>query len=514
MTKIRKLFSNSVSGSAAKFLNALIQLVSLPILLKVYGKEGYGLLAIAMSFNTLIAILQLGLPAGIPKFVAEWVAKKDYSIMQKATSSVFSFYLVLAFINLALILIVRYFFVDYFKISIEQAVIFKELLIITAVVSFISIPLNYLDQLLSGVQEIVFISKQQMFKNLMFACLVLFVFLKPNSLTLVQFYAINCLIMLAFIPSKVKKWLKYGTLKAFIPKWYFKEILPLLKYCLQLFIMGLFIMMADKLKPLILSLRASNDAAVKMADYQIIYNVVMFLGMIAASIIAALIPYVSSEYILGNTEIYKKVIQNVTKPVWAFGALVVFIMILLSNELLIIYVGPANLYLRKWLILFLIGSLYILYTPCISAVVLASGRTSQYTIGTAIACLISLAVCWFLVPITAMGGMIYAFIAYIFILFSVVHFYYLRRIFGISPINQITKVFLPPIAAGICMFFCIRYLLDLLNIANPYSNILVGTITGSLLYSAIILIIYIKPKDVKLFFNHIIFRQTLNDRKI
>jgi len=504
MNKHRKLFSNSVTAIIAKFLNVLLLLVSLPILLKVYGKEGYGLIAIAMALNAFIAIFQLGLPTGIPKFVAEWFAKKEYYPAQKAMSSVFSFYLFLAFINLTLILAIRYFFVGYFKILPEQISVFKELLTITAIFSFISIPLSYLDQLLSGVQEIAFISKLQMLKNLLFACLILFVFLKPDSLTLAQFYALNCITMVAMVPFKIVRWLKYATFKTFIPNWHFRETLPLLKYCLHLFIMGIFIMMAHKLKPLILSLRATGDAATKMADYQIVYNVVMFLSMISASFMAALIPYISHENASGNLAIYKKVIRDLTKPVWAFGALIVFSIILLSKQLLIIYVGPENLYLKKWLVLLAAGSLYTLYASCISAVVLASGRTLPYTIGTAMGCLISLAVCWFLVPITALGGMVYPFIVYIGIIFVVTHFYYLPKIFGVSPIEQIVKVFLPPLIVGICMVFCIRYLLNWLSMTNPYLNILVGAFAGASFYSVIILFVYIKTNDIRVLFNRIV----------
>ncbi len=498
MTNSRKLFSNSVTSIAAKFLNALLQIICLPVLLKVYGKGGYGLIAIAMSLNTLIAILQLGLPTGIPKFVAEWFAKKDYSVMQKATSSVFSFYLVLAFINFFAILAIRYFFISYFKISPEEALVFKDLLIITAIVSFISIPYNYLEQLLSGVQEIVFNSKMQMIKNIFFACLVVFVFLRPNSLTIVQFYAINCITMLAVMPWQVFKWLKYGTIKTFIPQWHFKETVPLLKYCLNLFIMGIFIIMADKLKPLILTLRVTGNAAAKMADYQIIYNVVMFLNMIAGSFIAALIPYISHEFVIGNKKIYKKAIQDVTKPVWAFGALIVFLILLLSKELLIIYVGAANLYLQKWLAIFLVGYLYVLYTPCIAAVVLAAGRTLPYTLGTAVGCIVSLVVCWLLVPFSPLGGMVYSYIAYIVILFSIVHFYYLRKVFDVSPAEQIIKVFFPPLIIGLVMIYFIRFLLNWIDIKNPYFNICVGGFAGTLLYSLLIIFFYIKPKEVKL----------------
>ncbi len=506
MNKHRRLFSNSVSSVAAQLINALLQIISLPILFKVYGKEGYGLIAIAMSFNALITMLQLGLPTGIPKYVAEWIAKKDYSSMQKATSSVFSFYLLLAFVSLTLILGIRYYFIGYFKISPEQMPVFKELLIITAFVSFVSIPINYLDQLLSGVQEIAFISRQQMIKNILFACLVAFVYLNPTALSLVQFYMLTCVIMLLMVPSKVRKWLEYGTAKTFIPSWHYTETMPLIKYCLQLFVMGVFIIMADKLKPLILSLRSINNAAANMADYQIIYNVIIFLSMLSSSLIAALIPYISHEYFTGNKTVYKKIIQEVTKPIWAFGALIVFGIILFSKEFLIIYVGAENLYLKRWLIIFLAGSSYVLYTSCISAVVLASGRTLPYTIGTALGCLISLAVCWFLVPVTALGGMVYAFITYISILFVVVHFYYLRKIFGVSPFDQIIKVFLPPPIAGILMVFCIRNLLNFIGMTNPYLNILAGGAAGAMFYSVIILSVYIKPRDIKLIFNRIVAR--------
>ena len=149
---------------------------------------------------------------------------------------------------------------------------------------------------------------------------------------------------------------------------------------------------------------------------------------------------------------------------------------------------------------------YILYSSCIAAVVLASGRTLPYTIGTAVACLVSLLVCWFLVPITALGGMVYAHVVYVSIIFVIVHFHYLRKIFDVSPVEQITRVFFPPLIAGICMVFCIRYLLTLLNMTSSYLNIGVGVVAGTLLYSAVILLTYIKPMDIKSIFNRIIVR--------
>lgn len=504
VNKHQKVFTNSISTVAAKIINAFLQFISLPVLLKVYGKEGYGLIAIAMSLNTFIAILQLGLPTGIPKFVAEWFAKKNYDIMQKAVSSVFSFYLFLACLNLIVILVVQYFFLDYFRINSGEIGTFRALLIITAIVSFASIPINYLDQLLTGVQEIAFISKQQMIKNLLFACLVLFVLINPHGLTLVQFYALNCLTMVLMVPSKVRRWQRYAPLKTFIPKFYFKETIPLLKYCLNLFVMSFFILMADKVKPIILSFRTTGDAAIKMAEYQIVYNFSLFINMIASSIMVAFIPYISHEYAAGNHGIYKRVIQDITKPVWAFGGWIVFCTILLSKELLVIYVGPSNLFLEKWLILFIISSSYILYASCISAVVLASSRTLPYAIATSVACLVSLVICWLFVPISALGGMIYSYIAYIGIVFIFMHFFYLPKLFKISPLRQIFNILLPPLLIGIVMILVIRQLLDLVNYKSPVANIFIGGVCGTLLYSTLILFIYLKPKELGLFWHQIV----------
>jgi O-antigen/teichoic acid export membrane protein len=401
-------------------------------------------------------------------------------------------------------LVIRCFFIDYFKISPAEIGVFRELLLITAIVSFISIPYNYLEQLLSGVQEIAFNAKMQMIKNVLFACLVFFVSFKPHSITLVQFYALNCFTMIAVIPWQVLRWLKYGSIKTFLPRWYFKETLPLFKYCLNLFVMGIFIIMADKLKPLILTLRVSGSASLKMADYQIIYNIILFLNMITSSFITVLIPYIAREYVMGNHGIYKKVIQETTKLVWGFGAFLIFTMITFSKEILLIYVGPNNVYLQKWLIFYLVGYLYVMYAPCISAVVLSSGRMLPYTVGTALGCVVSLIFCWFTVPISPMGGMVFSYIVYIIIIFFTVHFYYLPKMFNVEPIRQIFRVLIPPLVVGVCMVFLTRYFLRFLNIPNIYANTLIGTFVGFIVYIVMILIVYIKPKELRLLLNRLV----------
>ena len=81
---IRLLFSNSFWSIFSKLTNSLIQLISLPVLISVFGKSNYGLIVIAMSLNSFIAIIQLGLPTGLPKFVAEWLTRKEDQALSMA----------------------------------------------------------------------------------------------------------------------------------------------------------------------------------------------------------------------------------------------------------------------------------------------------------------------------------------------------------------------------------------------------------------------------------------------
>lgn len=503
MHKTKTLFVNSASNIGSKILSALIQIICLPVLIAIYGKGEYGLLGIAMSLNTFFAILQLGLPAGIPKFVAEWHATGDYQTLHKATRTAFSLYLAAAAVNLLLILAIRYAGIDYFRIYPEQSDTLKSLLIVTAAASFISIPVNFIEQLLTGVQEIAFVSTMQMVKNAVFAGLVLFVYLNPQQLSVVDFYIAKCVIMFCTVPVELHRWQKYGSLKTFIPGRDFRAIMPLLKYCISLMAIGIFIMLAGKLRPVIMSLRVSEDAAGHMTDFQIINYIGTFLLMVSSCFVTALVPYISHEYATGNLSVYQKVIQEATKPVWAFGALLGFGVILLSKELLTIYVGPDNTYLQKWLILLVAGVLYNLYNPCIASVILGSGRTLPLAVITASGCLISLVICWWVSPVSALGSITYSLLAYNSVIGLGVHFYYLKAYFLVDPVRQIVHILFPPVLAGLAMLFGVRYLLDRWGLANPYLAILMGATIGTVVYTALILAIYIRPAEVVLLYKKI-----------
>ncbi len=493
---IKRLFGNSFFSIAAKVTNAVIQLLSLPLLLKVFGKENYGLIVIAMSLNTFIAILQLGLPIGIPKFIAEWLAKGEYKQLNSATRTVFSFYLAIALVNFLVLLTLALFGLDIFKVNPDQIGMLQTLLFITAITSLLAIPAASLDQLLTGAQDLWFISSLEIIKNFFFAGLVAFIYFWPKVLSITEFYVLRCALMFMMVPTKVWRWTVHGSLGVFIPGWDFQAVAPVLKYCLYLMTFSIFIALANKLRPIILGVQISSAAGEALADYQIINYIRMFLMMFTSSFMAALIPHISNSAVKRKSHTYITSITKGTKYIWAFGALVGFGLIMLSKEVLCIYVGVENLYLKTWLEILLIGSLYNLYVAPIASVILSSGKLAPMVFATTGGCLASLLICWFLTPEYGIGAIAISLIAYNLVHLLVTHFWYLPRYFNVKPIPQIVNIMLPPALAGVAMCFAGRWSIDHMRYTNNYINIAIGTVCGTVIYLSIILTTYIRPAKV------------------
>lgn len=297
--------------------------------------------------------------------------------------------------------------------------------------------------------------------------------------------------------AKIARWTRYGSLTVFVPGWNYKAAVPLLKYCLSLIIFTVFGTIAEKLRPIILGIRVPSEAGTALSDYQIINNVRIFLTMISSSFIVALIPHLSGTAAVGSESIYKRTIVDGTKYFWTVGALLGFGIIMLSKDLLHIYVGKNNLYLNLWLIIIVIGTMYNLYITPIISVILSSGRLIPMIYATAIACAASLIVCWIVSPQYGVGGIACSLIAYNLVHFLITHYWYLPRCFQINPSQQIAKIFFPPLISGIAMYFIVGKVMSILNFGNNYLDIFFGAVFGTVIYLTIIIGTFIRPGEIK-----------------
>ena len=493
----RKLIINSFQSVAAKLFNALIQVFCLPVLMRVYGKENYGLIVIAISLNTFIAIIQLGLPTGIPKFVAEWLAKGERGQLKHAIRTVSGFYIFIAILNGLALLGIAIWGIGLFNVEASQAGTLKSLLIVTAVTSFFSIPATVLDQILTGAHELGFVSRMQMIKNGLFGTLVAYVCFAPWPLTIVQFYSIQCFLMFVMIPAKLWRWKKYGGLSVLIPGCYIDSVWPLLKYSFSVLGFSLFMAIARKLCPVILAMRTHGNSGGVMADFQVINYVQLFLMMVAGSFSVAMVPHISRAVAGGDIHMYRKAMTQGTRLVWSLGALMGFGVIMLAREVIIVYVGEEFLYLQPWLIVYVIALLYNLYNPAMSSVTLASGKLLPLVVVTGVGCVVSLICCWFLAPKFGVGSVSIAFLVNNIICFLFMNFWFYPTYFNLHAVHQVSHILAPPVLAGGVMCLLGRWIIREIGCVDSWINIALGAVCGTLVYSAIIVMIYIRPVEIR-----------------
>ena len=246
--------------------------------------------------------------------------------------------------------------------------------------------------------------------------------------------------MFVMVPFKLLLWSKHGTISVLLPACYFRDFLPLLKYCLSLMAFSIFVLMAEKLRPIILGIRIQSGAGKALSEYQIINNFRIFLTMVSASFMVSLIPYISGVAAGGNSQIYQNIIRGGTKYIWAFSALIGFGIILLSKEALAIYVGNENLIIILWLRLLIIGALYNLYISPIASVIISSGKLAPMILSSASGCIVSILICWFFCPDFGVGAITISLISYNFIHLIVTHFWYLPKYFNTIPFHQISHI--------------------------------------------------------------------------
>ena len=73
----RKIASGVFWTTLVNIVNGVYGFISVPILLACYGKSDYGLIALAMSVNVYLRLMDLGFNSTNVRFFSNWLAKKD-----------------------------------------------------------------------------------------------------------------------------------------------------------------------------------------------------------------------------------------------------------------------------------------------------------------------------------------------------------------------------------------------------------------------------------------------------
>ena len=188
MLKGNYYISSFFWSTLAKILNAVLGFVSVPLLLELYGKAEYGILAIATSCNAYRHLLDLGMNTGAVKFFSQWKAEGKQTLIYRVARTNISFYLIIACINIIGLVALGLWGRSLFSVTDTQFIQLRECLYIIALFSVFSWVTTAFNQLLIADKQMGFTMQVQCVQTLLKGLLVAIIIMNQLSLSTYFFY--------------------------------------------------------------------------------------------------------------------------------------------------------------------------------------------------------------------------------------------------------------------------------------------------------------------------------------
>lgn len=460
-------------GAISKILDAAIKFVSVPLLLTYFGRDNFGLIALAISVNAYLQILDLGVNTGSIKYFSEWIALKKMTILDSVARTSIGFYGLIGLINALVLLPLAFWGVGLFSLNVEESLIFKQMLLILAFVAIFNWAFSVFNQLLTADENIIYIQKLNIVKSVFgFVVILATLYFEWSIIQYFSWFIISSTIIIipAYLKSKSS-----GLISSILPRFDWVHFKPILKYSLAIILMGVFQMTATKMRPIILGSFSSNGVGI-IADYRIMETITIFIVSIGGLFISIFLPK-TSKLMLEND---KKKISTFAYRGTSYTSIVCVVLcmpfLINSKEILQLYVGDEFSHLYVWLNVWIVTILFYLHNTPVASLVLASGKTKMLVYSSAIACVVSLVINAVLVGSMEVGSAVIGYAIYVFIQFNFYYLYFNKNVLKIESL-KVFKSFVVP-----CVFGFVPVLL--LNELNLHiSNLMVLIIVRSLIWS-------------------------------
>lgn len=128
----KQLFRNTFFNGLASIYLALIQFISIPILIQSLGKEVFGIVAMINIFSIVgyISILDLGIPATIQRFTGFYLSKNQLDSLYRLISVAITKLLIASvFSGLLIVMFRRVIVYEFFRLDVEAAAVVMKLLV-------------------------------------------------------------------------------------------------------------------------------------------------------------------------------------------------------------------------------------------------------------------------------------------------------------------------------------------------------------------------------------------------
>lgn len=482
---------NSFWTASSQLIDKALKFLTVPILINYFGRLDYGMLAVLAGITGYSQIVALGIPTGVVKHVAEWLQKNDHKKISLSARSTLTFYIMVGIANAVIFLFIAIWGIDWFALMPEQKEIFRNMLFVACVFSLIHWSTIIFSQLLSAAEDIAFMMKLGSLSSIFDLMLVLAtVFFKLDFFT---FFYLRLFIPLYQIPFLAWCWKRHGNLKdVSIPGWYWREFRPVFFYGLNLLSIGIFQIAFNQLRPVILGMRAQNMGDV--TDYTIVSSIAMIVMLSQGWLLGPLIPMMSKAIARNDHQLLNTVLYKVTKYYWIFVAFVIIVLIINSENIILIYVGSDYNYLSFWLVVHLLAFAPNYVAP-FSSYVLAMGRLREFMFFTAFSSCSSLVLTWLFAPVIGFRSAIIATNVYYILQMLFYHIFYMPKVMKIQPLVVLRKCYIPVTMVAVILILLIEVVKPFITLNNIIFDLIKNCLIALLAYSFIIYIIILNSEE-------------------
>ncbi len=470
-------------GAFSRIISAVIQFISVPLLLSNFGQDDFGLIVLATSINAYMQLLDMGVSTGAVKYFSEWIGAKDYKRLDSVARTSISFYGIVGLINGLLLVVIAYWGLSMFSLVDDQISVMRTMFFILALFSVINWCSSVFNQLLIANEQIFLVQQVNIVRSFLGFAVVgitlwfnwsitsyFFAFTLANTLVLIPFY----------LQSK-----KHKLIQSFVPASDWKNFGVIFKYSMAIIIMSLFQMSAIQLRPIVLSIYSTEGIRI-VTDYRILETITLFVISIGGSFTSIFMPKTTKLVNENNIENISKFVYTATKYTSIIVVFLCIPIILNSRELLLFFVGKNFVNLSVWLDLWIFIIIFGLHNSPVASLVLSTGKTKMLVFSSAIACIISLIINAILTPRYGVGAAVIGYVVYIVIQMSFYYFYFNNHVLGLKSI-KIFKSFIVPTVIGFISAAIVWYLGIHFN--NQIFQIFIKTILWFILYGGLLFVL-------------------------
>lgn len=490
MGKSKKIFSGLVWTVVQNIVSILYGLISVPFLINYFGKEEYGLIGIALSVNTYVQLLDMGMNNANVKFFAEYLSKGERDKYQKYFSLTHLLYLVIGLLNTIILLVVAFYTDSLFKVTPEQAITLRNLLWVLAINATFSWLSVCFDQLLRANEFVDWIIKRSTFlKLLQFVVLAVVLFW---HLSIEAYFVGYIFIVTAILPLTIRKakniqpWLK---LNFAFDKTTFKSVMP---YVLAIFSFGVFQFLASSSRPVFLGVFSGPSS---VAEYQVMVTITSVITIFTGAFTQVLLPFVTKLAVNNDRVNLERVIYQGSKYVNILLTILVFSIIVSCAQLLHLYVGDDFVGISKWLVLWLL-MLLLSHRNVMTSIVFSQKNLKIVAIMGCVAAVVATLLYYLLIPRFGVGGVVIGYLAHELIHTLFYYFYYFPKILYFkTPLFLIKSI--APVWLIAIILVSILYVISTRLSMDDITYILFNVILFFLIFASYIWFIYLDKEDKK-----------------